>query len=392
MEQEQEKEIYEITEQLVNIVEKTRPTETIQNPALKTAKRWKKAVLWTIFILFNVGVLVFTMVKDFSGSSEITSTALDLFRRHWWWLALAVAALLAWFMCRTFAYATMMRLFTGKVRLGLCMSVVTIGQFYDKVTPLGTGGQPFQIHRLQNKNLPKGAAITMPMVEYFIGRFVFCFISIAAIILNATKVFGENVVMNTGIYVLAILGVITSFAVPFLLTLSLISKKACAKITKWIVVTAKFFKLTKDPNALYEKIMTNLEANISCMKMLFKKKRLLMLCVLFSIGASLATCSVGYFVIKAFGYGTLHGWGWAEILILMYLITNSVLLVPTPGNSGAADLSFYFVFESAILGAGAIATLLWRVIVFYVPVLIGFIHIVLISRKRKNKKALMILQ
>jgi hypothetical protein len=347
----------------------------------------KKIVLWTAFGVLTVGALVFTMLNDFVGKKdEMTSSVSSVLSKYWWFLLLAVAVMIAYYLCRAATYAVMMRSFTGKMRLGLCMSVTVVGNFYDNVTPLGTGGQPFQIHRLQNTGLPKGAAIAMPIMEYVISRFVFVAISIAAIILNAAQAFGDNIPINTAIYVAAAIGIVANFAFPLLLIISLISKRACRKVTRWAVITAKFFRLTKDPGRLYKKILTNLNANIGCIKILAKKKQLL-LCIALSIGATLAFASVGYFVIKAFGFWTVLGLGWIEIVVLVILIKNSVTLIPTPGNSGAADLSFYWVFSSALLfstgvASGAVATLIWRIISYYLPVLIGFIHVVSIRKRR----------
>jgi len=265
-----------------------------------------------------------------------------------------------------------------------------VGQFYDKTTPLGAGSKPLQMHYLQKNNVPEGAAITMPVIDYVIGRLSFVLISIAAIILNALNVFGSNITMDVGIYVMAVFGVALNIGLPTLLLVSLFSKRASRKITKFCVIVAKKLRLTKEPSKMYRKIMMKLDANIKCMKLLVKRKRLL-ICFLLSIAAKLVLASVGYFVIKAFGFYTLHGWGWAEVVIMNLLIANSVSFIPTPGNSGAADLSFYLVYSTFLLAStgvasGALATLLWRFIYYYMPVLIGFIFVVVIARQRKKEQ------
>jgi len=373
-------EIQDIVKEIVETAEELKPPQ-------KPKKRWKRFVFWMVFIVAVGGAFAYTLVNDLTGAGSPSGMP-ELLSRYWWFLLFAIAAVFVCFLCRAFVYAIMMHLFTGKKRLRLCMSVTMLGKFYDSVTPLGTGSQPFQIHHLQKNNTPDGVAIALPIMEYTINRFSFVLISIAAIILNAANVFGDNVGMNTAIYVAAIIGIVLNFGFPMLLIISLFSKKACRKLTRLFVTVAKCLRLTKDPCRLYKKIMSKLDANISCMKMFVKRKRLFF-CFALSIGGRLAMASVGYFVLKAFGFGTLHGWGWAEIVVLNILIANSVTFIPTPGNSGAADLSFYWVFNSVLLAStgvasGAVATLVWRGISYYSFILIGFVLVMVIASKRKK--------
>lgn len=359
-----------------------------ENPD-KPKKKWKLAIFWTTLILVSLGAIVFTMLNDFLGTSVVANdTIAGQLRQNWWWLILAVLALIVGLLCRSMIYAAMIYLFTGKTRPKLSMSVTLVGTFYDKVTPLGTGGQAFQIYHLQKQNLPEGAAIAVPVMEYIIGRIAFVMLSITAIILNALNVFGTEVSIVIGIYIMAIIGVVLNLCLPFLLFVSLFSKRACRKITKFVVRVAKFFRLTKSPSRMYTNIMTKLEANISCMKLVLRRKWLLLWVMVCSIGAALAFASIGYFVIKAFGFTTEHGWGWGEIVVINLLIMNAVSFFPTPGGAGMADLSFYLVYSSYLapfaLGAGAIATLIWRLISYYSLVLIGFIHVMVIARKKRR--------
>ena len=328
------------------------------------------------------------MLNDFVGKSVDISHVRGHLEKNWWWLLIAVISIIACFVSRSWVHAVMMTVFTGKPRFRQSLAVTTIGHFYDNVLPLGTGSQPFQIHYLQDKNLPKGAAITMPVMEFVLARTVFVVISVVAIIMYSLNLFGNNIILNTGILIISVVGITLNLALPSLLLISLVSKRGCRKVTRWVVILAKLFKLTKDPVKLYKSIMSSLNANIECMKMIGKNKRML-LCILFSFGQNLAHASIAYFVIKAFGYvgaGEAYGFGWVEIVIISILIKNSVAIIPTPGNSGAADLSFYWVFESAIPSSGALATLFWRIISYYGPIVCGLILTVTIAtRKRRSK-------
>ena len=369
----------------------------------KPKKKWKTTVFWIVVFVICAASLLFIILKDFVFNpnkpppGEISSTLGQVIRQNWYYLFIAIGCCAAYFVFQSLVYAVMMHKFTGKPRFGLCLATTMLGTFYDGATPFATGGQPFQIAYLQKHKVPEGTSITLPMVEYTLDRFVFVLFSIAAIIICAVNVFGPNAIIlgvsydiRIALYTTAAVGIALNFAFPFLMILALFSKKACGALTRFAVKTAKFFRLTKNPDKLYERIMSKLEANIECMKQFSKRKRLY-LCILITIVERLFMASVGYFVIKAFGYSSPHGWGWAEIVVLSFIIMNSVSFIPTPGSSGAADFTFYGVFYTALSATGAagvasLATISWRVISFYLPLLIGLFYVLAISSSSRKKK------
>ena len=97
----------DITEELENIVENV---EIV--PIQKPKKKWKKIIIWTVFILFTIGVFVFTLLNDLLGDKPISFVGLE---KHWWFLLLAVATTAAFFLCRAIGFSIMMPLFTGKI-------------------------------------------------------------------------------------------------------------------------------------------------------------------------------------------------------------------------------------------------------------------------------------
>ena len=372
--------VKEETQKLVE--ELAQPIEESTQPPKKKSK-WKKHLFWGFFIVSILSVLAFTLYSDLSNPAELSATMYHEFRKHWWWLLLAVAATIAVFIGRTLQYSVLMHFFTGKVRLMTCFNTTVIGRFYESVTPLGTGSQPFQMNYLRKKGISDGSEISMPVVEYCVGRLVTVFLSIIALILLMLNVFGEGIMsssMSLAIYIAASFGVLVNLGLPTLLFLSLFSRKACIKVTKFSVSIAKFLKLTKDPDKLHAKIMAKLEKNIACMKLIMKRKRLMSVFV-FAIGVKLAWASIGYFVVKAFGFiGTTDGWGWPEVVAINLLIQSAVTWVPTPGNAGAIDLSFWWVFNSLIPGAGAIAMLIWRFLTYYSTIIFGFFVVMFVKK------------
>jgi len=247
------------------------------------------------------------------------------------------------------------------------------------------GGQPFAMYHLsKQKHLPEGVAISTPVLNYTIGRFASLFISIIAIIFLAVNLFGSNEFLPTWVLVTAIIGIVVNLAITVFVLLSFVSVKASKKLTSIGTRMMKFLKLTKDHEKLYDKVIKKLDATRDCIKNIGKSAHL-WICVMWSIAFNLALSSIGYFVLKSFGFYTTHGWGWAEVVMLSLLIARTMSIIPIPGKAGAVEMTNYGVFSLLLasapgIAAGAMSVLTLRVISFYIPLLFTFICVLIIAR------------
>ena len=91
--------------------------------------------------------------------------------------------------------------------------------------------------------------------------------------------------------------------------------------------------------------------------------------MIYSLLYQMAILSVPYFVLRAFG--TVNHW-WAVFSLVVYIYA-AITIIPTPGNSGAAEGSFYLVFSSLTGGYLFWAMLIWRLFVYYGWLLLGLI-------------------
>lgn len=360
--------------------------ETAAEVTPKQGKKWKKLLLWAVFILANVGAVLFALLSDIpKAGGEAAETAAKILSENWHYLLLALAGVAGYFLFRTLTHLVMMRFLTGKSRFGLCLSVTVLGKYYDYITPLATGGQPFQIYYLRKKDIPEGAAISLPLAEYTISRFAFVVLSLAAIILNAANVFGTGA-MITGLMLAAtIVGIVLNCAFPALIIVFLFSRTFCSKLIKFVVGVLKVLRLTKKPDKLYDRIMSSLEKTIQSVRAVAKRKRIIY-CFAFALLSHLAMCSIAYFCLKAFGYEGGAWFGeWAYVVIMCLFVYNSVTFIPTPGTSGAADLSFYWLFGAALAaGTGAFAMLTWRFISYYLFIAFGLVQMLIIAVRKKR--------
>ena len=111
---------------------------------------------------------------------------------------------------------------------------------------------------------------------------------------------------------------------------------------------------------------------------------------LLSILENLANASIAFFTLKFFGFSlgvqTNFFMEWLQIVQITLLLFVSVSFVPTPGNLGATDLSFFLLFSFGLTAGLAFpAMVIWRMISFYSTILIGFLFAVF-KKKADLKK------
>lgn len=97
------------------------------------------------------------------------------------------------------------------------------------------------------------------------------------------------------------------------------------------------------------------------LRLIYRNKSLSWKLAGLSVLYQLGTCSVPFFVIRMFG-GSIS---WIDAITITMYVMASVAIIPTPGNAGAAEGSFYLVFSRLAPGKIFWAMLVWRLFVYY---------------------------
>ena len=314
-----------------------------------------------LFILMNAAVIWYTASLEFSGDApppeRFTFTSM-LF------LLGGILCLVIVLACETFKYMLMMKHLGEKVSLRHAFSTAALGKYYDCITPSGAGGQPFQIYYLHANGYSDGAASAMPLSGFFTMQFGFVFLALI------TFIFGNgdfNATGLTGIKITAYFGAIAYTVVPVMIIISGVAPKIAMKIVAFFVKIGAFLRIVKKPNHTIMRAVRTLNNYSANLKKITYDKALLIKLLLLSALFQLAMCSMPFFVVRTFG-GNL---GYFEALFMCVYIQAAISLIPTPGNSGAAEGSFYMVFSSLGTAGTFWAMLIWRFLCYYSFIIIG---------------------
>ncbi len=270
-------------------------------------------------------------------------------------------------------YRRMLMVNAGRDEKKVAFEVAALGKYYDNITPFGAGGQPFQILFLRKQGFPAGTCAALPIADFLTQQFAFVLIGIVVFIANR-KVIDMAPVIRVSAYV----GLLVYSAVPVGIVLSTIAPRFVRAVVGWVCRLLQKIHILKDAAHTAEGIYGALDEYSVSIRSLSSRPHFLALMMLFSLIYQAAILSVPFFMLRAFG-GTGDWWMVFSLVVYIYA---AITIVPTPGNAGAAEGSFYAVFASLESGYLFWAMIAWRLLVYYSWIVVGLIVLARSAGKR----------
>ncbi len=343
--------------------------------------------VWSVtFVVLVLAVLVWTFINDFASGEPLPSgkVLLDIFGSNWYFLALALASVGACYLLKGLKLSIMCKSMTKKWHFKTCVETGVYGIYYNNVTPLAVGGQPFEIRYLSRHGVHGGVASSLPIATFFLNQLAFVLLGIVSLVLFSFN--GLNIPMEmvnatpTVTSILAIVGLALCIIMPILVVTFSLMPRVGATIVRLVFFLASKFKIVKNPEQLRYKTTKTVIHNSKCLKKIATNPLVFISSFLISFGEQLANCSIAYFTLKFFGFNwpAQNLAEWAQVVQLCIILYAGISFIPTPGNSGAADLSFYLLFRTGLNASGYSgfafpAMITWRILSFYLYIIIGFI-------------------
>ena len=355
-----------------------------------------KHIVTVIFLIFVVGVLGYTFYSDFFASKHYPiswENFLGTFKDTWYYFIFAIAALILTYVFKGAKLSVICHSQTKKWHFKTCYETGIIGHYYNYVTPLAVGGQPFEIYHLSRHGIHGGVASSMPIIAFFFGQLAFVAMGIVSIVFFNSNTLGipvEFTVQFPAVFnVLAIIGLFTCILMPFFVMVFSMMPKVGAKIVGLFICIGGKFHLLKDPRRTGFRTLKTIIHNSRCIKKFAKSPFALIMAFLLSVLETSSLCSIAYFSLRFFGYDNPDAGGvleWLQIVQLSVILYAAISFIPTPGNSGAADLSFYLLFTVGVKVAGFAFTAMafWRILSYYSYIVIGFVFTTM-NKKRDHK-------
>lgn len=374
----------DVNENIDSIVDAEKRAKVIKdaNEAVVKNKNPQKKLWSFVFLLINIVVVIIILLKMLDGQSV---TSLDNIPFNYPFLVIALLVFPILMICDQARYYILIKHSTKRHRPFLAYKTAAIGRYYDYITPLGSGGQPFQIYYLTSRGVKPSSATAIPFAKYIVQQIVFAFLALFLLLGSVTflKDVFTNATGSTIISVASWLGFAFNCLMVFIIIL-LSSSRLGHKLVIGILKLLKKIHIVKNYDRYYNKLIKLVEEYQRTMKFFVKSPRLLISMIFFSMMVLVVEYSAPFLIYCAFGNPPSFDM-WLQIMIVSLMIQLAISFIPLPGGSGAAELSFAAMF-SALMSADTFwAMMIWRFLTYYAFIIQG-LGVVIYDYVIGNKK------
>ena len=344
--------------------QKQKMAEAEQSVSKKSSKKSKITNLIFFFVNIAVvaGILVYQLTKEeFAPLSGLRFNISAIF--------IAILLFLAVIVTETLTMGYLMKISTNRWKFGLSYKVVYIGRYYDNVTPMATGGQPFQVAYLKSRGVPLHTSLSIPLGKYIFGQIAWFFISLICLIYSLASGNQNAFVSITSIIGFA-LGSVVLIATIFICVCKSFGRKLVVKILKLLYK----MKIIKNYDKQYEKISKYISDFQDVMQQSAKNPKDFCILIFLNICKMFFHFSIPFFVISFFN-GGLEASMFLPVFVMCNLVDMASSFFPLPGGTGMNEISFAAAFGSIVGQNNILVWVLlgWRFFSYYIYLLHGII-------------------
>ncbi len=327
-------------------------------------KKRVKLILTILFIIINVGVVVIIARNAFVNDTTTTfGSMFKLWTTHWGYLIMVVILPLIALFAEGMKYVIMIHHTTGRVRISLGIKTAMIGKYYDNITPLGSGGQPFQVYYLFRNDIPAEIAGALPVSAFSMMQMAFFLISIFVF------VFFGNVIPQRGFRIAAYIGSGFSIFIPLLVLFFSLLPKISLKVIYGVLRLVQKIGLIKDADSKLQRSREYLYNFNGRLKYIAESIFVVIPVAILSFIYQIAMFSIPYFAIKATGTNV----DYIQVTAMCVFVYSAIAFLPTPGNSGGAEISFTIIFTMLTGGVLFWTMILWRFGAYFFVIFVGLL-------------------
>jgi hypothetical protein len=358
-------------------------TEEIKKDPVKTPKNEQQVSYKNIFYAIFISIVVMLAIFAFIGKDLELSYFLEL---KWYWIVGAIGLLIGAHSINALRIVLLFRIFGIKFRFRDGFVNNFLMQYFNNITPLAVGGQPYQVYDLTARgiNLTTSAAV-------IVSRYVTTNIAIIITAIFFLPRYWRAFLNIPGIGIFVFFGALLSFVVLFLLATVSYSQKMLNILLK-LLTKRKFMKkllsklLKCRPIDVREILREKFEEFHKYMFIIWRKgPQFMILDVFLAISFSFVFKFILYFILvgiasssgEVLNASLIDIWGIQELLYLV------VYYVPSPGASGAMEAGLFFMLDGSVsksmLGVGIAV---WRILTYHLIIVVGTIAFLGIKKLR----------
>jgi len=340
-------------------------------------KKGEKGISSNYFNLILCAFSLVLLIVFVTRSGGLNKMVLIIRNVHVGWLMAAIGCMVVYWLLDACVLHMAIKPVHPSERFRTTLRLTMIGQYFNNITPFASGGQPSQAFFLVKRGVPLGETMTALITKFIVYQITLTFYCLATLILEFNFFMGEVKAL--------MIAVMVGFAVHTAVTLMLIGvaffKTGTIKTANFFITVLARIKIVKNPEAKREFVDNELE-NFHTQFKYMSKHKLHLLKMSFLTVVQLTA----YFLIGNVIYLSFHltGATTLKLIAAQAFVLMIAAFVPIPGALGVAEGSFYIFFILFFKDKVDIAIVLWRLMTFYLPIVVGLVFTI-VEKKRDNK-------
>ena len=251
-------------------------------------------------------------------------------------------------------------------KLKRMLHIELIYPFFAGITPGSLGGESFEILFLKESGLSYGKATSVTIQKYILYEISLIVVNFMALILN---LFIKIVPFNGLIISVLILNFLINIVILLFLYLLAYNKKFSHFIMNQGLSFLHRIRIVKELDKTKEKLDGFLNHFNDGVKNLKNDKKLFVKLLCISVLSLIFFIWAAFPVARSLG---INGISIIRLFVLAAFVRMMSLLLVTPGNSGAAEYSFIYIFTGLLAHEDIMAyMLIWRFVTYYIPLITG---------------------
>ena len=333
--------------------------------------KYKYKISIIVIVLISILVVFLSLKDNFTESLDYLSSM------NFFWIIIACILMGLNIVFQSLSQYRFLREVDHNYKFSSCLQLMTIAMFFNAITPFSSGGQPFEVYLLSKNGIKVSDSANALLQNFITYQFALIFMGALAIILNRIfNIFPDGNLLKNVVLIGFIINVIVVSLIIFISRAKKINTKLFHKIFNFIF-HFKFIKNREEKREKAEEFLDNFYNSTAIMK---NNSKNTILSFTFNVLSLLCLYMIPLFIFFALKeYNTINAVQSIVLSAYTFLIGS---FVPIPGASGGLEYGFIDFFGIFSKGAAlSCAMLVWRLITYYLGMLVGGIALITYRKK-----------
>lgn len=328
-------------------------------------------VIFYIVVVIVLGIIIFNL-------NDINDIIKDAISVKLSFLFIAIGFLVLHMFLTNLSMYVIQRKLENSLSFFISMNVSNTEYLFNAITPFSSGGQPIQAYYLMKHGMTGEESASALVANFTIYQFVLTIFSTIGLIIYYSKI--SQTIDQYAIVI---------FIGYFINTIILVGLILIGTVDSFKKLLRGFFRLlgkikflSKPMEKLEKKTFVFIENFQVGTKYLLTNKGVLLKSTMLRVLDLIVLNSIPIFIFLALNIDVTPS-DYIFIIMMTSFASTFMMWIPTPGGLGGVEWAFTTVFTGLIATGSVITTamLLWRLITYFLALVLGFVSYIIVRRK-----------